>query len=712
MQNNIKQDQTRTYRDFKSADYNIINSKISSFLNSWRVPFDGSLTLEEVYNHFISFLTKTIDEHVPLRLCKRKSFKPPKHIMKLLKEKLSLYKRYKLNKSLHEDYKLKSKQYDAAVKSMHDLRENNICRNPSSRKFRNFYKRKMKATSTIPPLYDSDNKVNISNLEKANLLNSCFHKVFQQDDGKTLNIDYKTDQAMGTVSIEISDVLNALASLKDKITKTPETIPSYFLKRTSASIAPFLVSFFNSSLYHNFIPSQWKSAIVTAIFKKGDQSKPGNSRPISLTSSISRVFEIILYNKILSHFTTSNLFSQNQFGFLPLRSSCSQIMTSLHEWYQNFCNKKTTHIIYTDIQKAFDSVNYRKLILILESYRLEPNLINWISNFLSQRNQVVQIQDSVSSSCPIFSGIPQGSILGPLLFLIYINSIDVCEAPIKDSGGLRLFADDAKFFSTNSSNLQASLHHFSKWLDEHQLRLAPEKCSVLTLSLSEPNPSFFLNNTQISSSKFIRDLGIIISDNLKWEKHIDYIYRNASTSAYQISRFSKTRNIWTLIKLFKTYIRPKLEFNTPLWSPHLTKDITRIEKVQRTFTRYVFKKCNLPYSSYSDRLNQINLQSLEYRRISFDLIFLYKIINNLAGIKFSNYFIFIETPYTLRSKKIKIKPKYESSIPVWQHSFFSRAPRLWNSLPDKITDSENLSCFKYRLNKFDLNSITKLIFTK
>ena len=125
----------------------------------------------------------------------------------------------------------------------------------------------------------------------------------------------------------------------------------------------------------------------------------------------------------------------------------------------------------------------------------------------------------------------------------------------------------------------------------------------------------------MSSSKFTRDLEIIISDNLKWNKHIDYLYRNASVSSYQISKFSKTKNIWTLIKLFKTYVRPKLEYNTPIWSPYLSKDIEKIEKIQKTFTRYIFKKLNLPYSSYSDRLRQINLKSLEYRRLFFDLVF-------------------------------------------------------------------------------------------
>ena len=181
------------------------------------------------------------------------------------------------------------------------------------------------------------------------------------------------------------------------------------------------------------------------------------------------------------------------------------------------------------------------------------------------------------------------------------------------------------------------------------------------------------------------------------------------TSSYQISRFSKTRNIWTLIKLYKTYVRSKLEFNTPLWSPHLIKDVKKIEKVQKYFTRRAFKKCNLPYSSYTDRLRQVNMKSLEYRRLYFDLMFMFRIVNGLAGMNFSNYFKFVENPYTLRGKKIKIDPCFKSLSPVWQKSFFCRGSRLWNALPDSITDTKTLFSFKIKLKQFDLSSVAKLV---
>ena len=296
------------------------------------------------------------------------------------------------------------------------------------------------------------------------------------------------------------------------------------------------------------------------------------------------------------------------------------------------------------------------------------------------------------------------------MFLIYINGIDICAKPIQGTGGLRLFADDAKFFSSNPSNLQSSLNLLTNWLQDYQLRLAKEKCSVVSIPQSSSNPYFFLENSQILTSESIKDLGIIISDNLKWNKHIDYLYRNASVSSYQISKFSKTKNIWTLIKLFKTYVRPKLEFNTPIWSPYLSKDIEKIEKIQKTFTRYIFKKLNLPYSSYSDRLRQINLKSLEYRRLFFDLVFLYKIINGLAGINFHDYFVIKENPYMLRENQFKIESNFKSFNSIWHNSFFTRASKLWNSLPKTITDSKSLISFKKTLNKFNLCSIAPLRF--
>ena len=652
-----------------------------------------------------------IDQHVPFKSSSSAASKRPKHITTLLQEKLSLYKKSKQDSSLKEKYKETSKQYDVAVQKWKDQEEIQICNNPSSKKFYNIFRSKMKSNSSIPPLYDSNNNIHTSNIDKANLINSFFHQVFQKDDGVPLPFSYKTNNIMEDFSINISDVKHSLHTLKDKMTRTPEKIPSYFLKRIAPSISQFLVHFFNSCLYFNFVPYQWKTAIVIPIFKKGDKNVPNNYRPISLTSSLCRLFEIILYNIILHHFLSLNLFSRNQFGFFPLRSSCAQLMECLHDWYENLYNNQSTHVIYTDIQKAFDSVNHIKLITILKSYGINETLQHWIENFLSDRQQMVAIEDVLSSPCPISSGIPQGSIIGPLLFLIYINDIDVCAHPLQESVRISLFADDAKMYATDPLTLQHCLNLVGDWLQNHQLRLATNKCSTLHISKTKETPDFYLYSNLVSRTEYIKDLGIIIERNLKWTRHIDSISHNAAASSYHIIRFTKTRNIWTLIKLFTTYVRSKLEYNTPIWNPTTKEYKTKIEQIQKNFTRIIFKRCNLSYSSYSDRLNQVNLKSLEYRRTFNDIIFMHKIINRLAGMDFNIYFSYHTTPYVLRGKRTKVVAKLKCDTPIWLNSFFTRGPKLWNALPEHLTDIKFLHLFRRHLQKFDLNTITKLIFT-
>ena len=153
----------------------------------------------------------------------------------------------------------------------------------------------------------------------------------------------------------------------------------------------------------------------------------------------------------------------------------------------------------------------------------------------------------------------------------------------------------------------------------------------------------------------MRDLGITVSNDLKWATHINQIYRNASSYSYNILKFTKTTNIWTLLKFYTVYVRPKLEYGTQVWSPNLIKDIHKIEKVQKYYTRQIFQRCNLNYTSYANRLYQLDIKSLEYRRTFFDAIFVYKILHGLSGLKWSEFFHFKAPLYDLRDNAFKIQ---------------------------------------------------------
>ena len=307
----------------------------------------------------------------------------------------------------------------------------------------------------------------------------------------------------------------------------------------------------------------------------------------------------------------------------------------------------------------------------------------------------------------VHSGVPQGSIIGPLLFLIYINDITDCATSLGGEGGISLFADDTKLYSTNPIKLQHSLTQMDDWLLNRQLKLAPDKCLLLSINKPSFNTGndYYINQTKILAKPFIKDLGILIQSDLKWNHHINFIYKQASARSYQILKAFKSKNIWTLLKLFLVYVRPKVEYNTPLWSPYLEKDKTKIERVQRHFTRAACLRCGVPFSSYEDRLVKLNISSLETRRIRYDLILIYKIIYGLSDLQFSNYFVYHSPPYNFRGHQLKIQPIKLFKSTQWQNTFFVRAPRYWNSLPQDVVTCINLNLFKNKLDKVNLNSL-------
>ena len=667
------------------------------------------------YNSFLFALQTCISNYIPIHVASSTNrSKVPTHIRNILKEKKKLYKRLKNDKSLKTQYKTLSLDYELAVKTWTNKIENNICENPSGKKFYSYINNKLKTRSVIPPLYNETTKTFcFSDCDKATLFNSYFHSVFTNDDSQVPILHQRSFQSMYEFEILPGDILAVVKDMKDKITRTPEHVPSYFIKRIIRSIIKPLTFLFNLFLRLHFVPSQWKISQIIPIHKKSNKSLPNNYRPIALTSSFSRIFESILHSKILSHLLYNSLISPAQFGFVPGKSSCSQLLSTVNEWFQALSTNPSVNVIYTDIAKAFDSVSHAKLSLVIESYGISFDTSNWLKEFLTDRQQQVCIGTSFSSLLPVLSGVPQGSVIGPLLFLLFFDDITKTVPQVQGSSGVKLFADDTKLYASNPNDLQIYTDHMSSWLKDHQLNIAHHKCFSMCISRPRSKvlaPLFSIDSNTIPVHHQAKDLGIIVSDKLKWSNHIDSIVAKASASAYQILKCFKSNNIWILLRLFKTYVRPKLEYNTPVWSPYLLEDIDKLESVQRLFLRRAFMRCGIKFNSYIDRLQKVNLYSLERRRVITDLVFLFKIINGLCDLNFHDYFSYSPISYNLRrnSKQIVVKKIPNLDFQQYQKSFFIRSSQYWNKLPESIVISPNLISFKFRLKKFPLHSIIKL----
>ena len=510
---------------------------------------------------------------------------------------------------------------------------------------------------------------------------------------------------MPPVKIESCAVLDKLSKLKIDKSPGPDDLHPRVLYELHQVISKPLTNLFNSSIQEGKlpIPNEWKTAQITAIHKNGNKNDVKNYRPISLTCIICKILESIIKDNITQHFIQNSLFSSKQFGFIKGRSTSVQLINILNIWTRCLEDGGQIDAVYTDFEKAFDKVPHKRLISKLNAYGLDNKIIIWIENFLQNRKQRVNINGSYSNWHSVLSGIPQGSILGPLLFIVYINDLPkVCE-PFCE---MFLFADDAKIFKhvkTNSdqTTLQKGCNELQKWSDEWLLNLNIIKCKSISVSVSGNTISYdyslgsLSNNRKLDHVEDIKDLGVIIDSKLKFNLHISDKINKAYRMLGIIKRNFKQMDKFTLIQLYKTFVRCQLEYAVSVWSPHNKGLIKNLEKVQRRATKLV-KQCK--HMKYSDRLKYLKFPTLLYRRHRGDMIEVYKIVSGKYDediipdlIKSNNN--------TTRGNSLKlntIRTKYD----IRKFSFTVRVINIWNSLPDNVVQAENINCFKNRLDRF------------
>ena len=274
-----------------------------------------------------------------------------------------------------------------------------------------------------------------------------------------------------------------------------------------------------------------------------------------------------------------------------------------------FRHKKYLSQLILDFSKAFDSVNHRKLIYKVEKLGIRTIFVHWIKQFLIGRKQFVCIDGVESEPCNVISGVPQGSVLGPLLFLLYVNDL-----PQQITSECRLFADDALVYNTrnNSDDLKSDLKALENWSHTWQLTFNPSKCSVLSIGKKHSHQNYFLNNTKLKTVNSHPYLGVELSSDLKWDRHIDKILAKANKIKGLLSRVLKTADTKTRLVAYKTLVRSNLEYASQVWDPHLKRDIKRLEKFQNKCLKFIYRVKSRV--SFSKLRADTNIPSLQERR--------------------------------------------------------------------------------------------------
>lgn len=622
-------------------------------------------------------------------------------LRKEIRKKHRCWQRSFETKSRNKDQKWKQQRNrvnkllrEAEIKFEMDIA--NDCKlNP--KKLWKYMKSKTRVKTTIPPLRDRTGKLSENNKQQAETLAAQFASVMvtePEGDIPTLPDRNLETPPLSTIQITEAMVMKKLKNLNTSKSPGPDEVHPRVLKENATVLAPALTLLYNNLLSTHTIPDEWRTAIISAIFKKGDKSDPGNYRPVSLTCIICKILESIIYDHIMEHLIKNRLLTKCQYGFISKRSAALQLLTVLELWCTILDEDGTIDNINMDFQKAFDSVPHRRLLGKLRSYGITGDIHMWLEAFLTSRKQRVQVNGISSAWTDVTSGVPQGSVIAALLFVIYINDL-----PDNIKSHIFLFADDCKFFrqilsAEDSDEMQNDLTTLNKWSNKWLLTFHPDKCVNLRISLKKDpgTHTYFLGNDELKNVDEVKDLGVLVDKKLKFQKHTSVKVNKANQMWGVVKRAFKHMNPDIFKKLFCSHVRPHVEYAIQFWSPYLRKNIDQVEQVQRRATKSIPGFRNL---SYKERLMKLDLPTLSYRRLRGSMIEVFKIINVYDKEVTPQFHI---KPSTTRGHDQRIYVKTAKKHHPQHHSFHHRVANPWNSLPSKVINSPNLNIFKNRLD--------------
>ena len=546
----------------------------------------------------------------------------------------------------------------------------------------------------IPPTVHLDDTIASSNASQADLFNQYFHSVFTPPTISDHIIPPLHPDQISSLTFTEDDIYYILCQLDPNKATGIDKISPKVLKNCAFSLTRPLCHLFNLSLSKGVIPKEWKVHLIVPIYKSDDRSSVKNYRPISLLSNTSKVLETLVYNNIINHILKH--ITNSQFGFLPGRSTTQQLLLYINNIQQAISQGHQTDSIYLDFRKAFDSVPHMKLLNKLKSCGISGCLYKWFNSYLHNRLQCVRICNSTSNFLPVLSGVPQGSILGPLLFLIYINDL---PSAIKFSS-LFLFADDAKLSKnivvpTDQLCLQEDLNQLFSWGINNDLRFSIPKCIHLSFN-SKFTTTYTIDGCPLPHPNSHRDLGLQLSSDMSWSKHYESITAKAYKYLGLLRRvFSNCYSIRARKLLYLTLVRSQLTYCSQLWNPYLIKDTIILERVQRRATKFILSDY---VSDYKSRLLRLGILPLMYMLDLYDIMFFIKALQQPSP-QFNIYHYISFSSSNTRSSSANKLNHTLTNRNYTRNFYFNRLSRIWNQLPC-IDINQSLPVIKDAIHKY------------
>ena len=692
---------TNTYsRNYNKANYKGMKEKLRQA--DWKGLIEGE-TMEEAWRIFRQIMEDIEEEFVPMRNTKGSGRKKPLWLsyaaIKKVNRKHRIYRKYRLND--HPACIAASKEASKAVKKAKMNFEQKLAENikTDNKSFFAYVRSKSRTRVRPGPITDDSGVVLDSPQEMAEEFNKFFASVFTQEN---LNNIPRAEQVFnGPPEEQLMDMVITKGMIRSKLDKMrsdkapgEDGITSRMVRELREELIDPLHILFTKSLGTGVVPEDWRKANVTPIYKKGGRGQVGNYRPVSLTSQISKIMESLIRDHIVRFLESNNLIRNSQHGFRTGRSCLSNLLVFMDKVTAAVEKCENVDVIYLDFAKAFDKVPHRRLMEKLKSHGIGGKIGSWIEAWLLGRQQRVCLQGKASDWTAVTSSVPQGSVLGPLLFIIFINDLDsgIINSILK-------FADDTKVFGSindmeDRDALQRDLDRMMEWAKVWQMEFNVDKCKVMHLGRDNIKYKYIMDGKELTTTDLEKDLGINLTKNLKTSYQCLQAYNKASQMLGLLGRTIKSRNPDILIKIYKGIVRPHLEFCSPVWAPHYRKDKELLEKVQHRFTRMFPHLRNLEYKK---RLEILGLWTLEERRNRADLIEMFKIVKGKSGIKLEAMFEIDQNSGT-RGHSYKVKKKFSKGNT--RHYFFSeRIVSRWNRLSQEAVDASSVNVFKGQLTK-------------
>ena len=705
---------------YGEADWAGLSKEIGAY--NWTHLFNNKGIIE-AWNIFKSKLDISMRKYIPLKTAKFR-IQPPwfdSEIFGMSKIKHRLRKIYKdtgndSDKENYDHYKSLFKQ--KVMDKKRAFISADPCSDPENDKqvnknFWSFIKAGTKC-SRIPEVVHYKGRYRSNKTDQCESFNKFFCDQFTEASSYSIPINLPTN--VSPENFSFYDVYNFLRRVKPNKAPGPDAISGHVLKNCAIALSTPLTLLFNMSYSQGQLPPDWKTAHVVPIHKKGRKDDVENYRPISLTSLVMKIFEKCLRHVIYEK--CRDLITTKQHGFMPERSCTTQMLAYIDHLAVNHNLKIETDVVYFDFAKAFDSVNHDTILSKLkQQYEIKGHLLRFIREYLKDRKQCVIIDGNFSSFSPVLSGVPQGSVLGPLLFVLFINDI-VNE--IDPDTNVLLYADDMKIYRQINSQLdrhtlQSDINSLEQWACTNKMRFHPGKCKVLHCRMQNQSPSnycYTMAGTVIECSDGERDLGVVVVPTLKWNKQHRALLSKASQKLGLLRRnCSFSKNIFHRRTLYLCMVRSQFEHCSQIWRPVHSTHSDKFEGLQKRGIKWILNEDFVYYSKsqYYNNLKLLDILPLSLKFDLNDLVLFHRVFYMpTTYLELPTYLVQIQRPdpRTTRctrsvtaSDDLQFTCSVTPRVDTFKNSFFYRTFQKWNALPYEMRENGNPDTFKVELKE-------------